>query len=100
MDEVANIHPHFALTASQSFLVLPHLAHSLAVCPLLCVLHLNLDGSHRGDSVITSSSLKDERSDDEGEDDDDDDSGLQFRFTLDATCLITALVGAERLITT
>ena len=72
MDEVANIYPHFALTVSQSFLVLPHLAHSLAVCRLLRVLHLNLDGSRRVDSVIRSSSLKDERSDDEGEDGDDD----------------------------
>ena len=75
VDEVANIHPPFALAISQPFLVLPHLAHPLAVCPPLCVLHLNLDGSHRGDSVIMNSSLKDERSDDEGEggDDDDDD---------------------------
>ena len=79
MDEVANIRPPFTLTVSQPFLVLPHLARPLAVCPLLCVLHLNLDGSLRGDSVITSSSLKDERSDDEGEDGDDDGSALRKR---------------------
>ena len=72
VDEVANIHPPFALTISQPFLVLPHLAHPLAVCPHR-VLHLELDGSHRGDSVIMSSSLVDERSDDEGEDGDDND---------------------------
>jgi hypothetical protein len=82
VDEVANIHPPFALTVSQPFLVLTHLAHPLAVCPLLRVLHLNLDGSHRGDSVIMNNSLKDARSDDEGEDgddddDDDDDSALR-----------------------
>ena len=76
MDEVANIHPPFALTVSQPFLVCPHLARPLAVCPFLRLLHLNLDGSHRGDSAITSSSLKDARSDDEGDgDDDDDDDG-------------------------
>jgi hypothetical protein len=74
VDEVANIHPPFALTISQPFLVYPHLARPLAVCPLLRLLHLNLDGSHRGDSTITSSSLKDARSDDEGEDGDGDDS--------------------------
>lgn len=76
MDEVANIHAPFALTVSQPFLVLTHLAHPLAVCPLHRFLHLNLDSSHREDSVIMSSSLKDARSDDEGgdgEDDDDDD---------------------------
>jgi hypothetical protein len=69
---MANIHPPFALTVSQPFLVYPHLARPLAVCPLLRLLHLNLDGSHRGDSTITSSSLKDARSDDEGEDGDND----------------------------
>ena len=74
VDEVANIHPPFALAISQPFLVLPHLAHPLAVCPLLRVLHLNLDGSHRGGSVIMNSSLKDERSDDEGEGGDDNDN--------------------------
>ena len=73
MDEVANLHPPCTLTASQSILVLTHLAHPLAVCTLLRVLRLNVDGSHRGDSVIMSSSLKDARSDDEGEDGDDDD---------------------------
>lgn len=72
MDEVADIHPYFALTVSQHFMVLTHLARFLSVC-LLRVLRLNLDGSHRGDSAVTSSSLKDERSDDEGDDDDDDD---------------------------
>ena len=73
MDEVANIHPHFALAASQHFLVRPHLARFLSVRPLLRVLHLNLDGSHREDSAVTSSSLKDERSEDEDSDDDDED---------------------------
>jgi hypothetical protein len=73
VDEMANIYPHFALAVSQPFLVLSHLAHLLAVCPLLHVLHLNLDGSRRRDRVVTGSSLKDERSDDEGDDDDDDD---------------------------
>ena len=77
VDEVANIHPPSTLTVSQPLLVLPHLAHPLAVCPLLRVLHLNLDGSYRGDSTITGSSLKDDRSDDEGEDDDDDDTALR-----------------------
>jgi hypothetical protein len=79
VDEVANIYPPFSLTVSQPFLVYPHLARPLAVCPLLRLLHLNLDGSCREDSAITSSSLKDARSDDEGEDGDDadDDSGLR-----------------------
>ena len=77
MDEVANIHPPFTLTVSQPLLVLPHLADPFAVCPLLRVLHLNLDVSHPGDSTITGSSLKDERSDDEGEDGDDDNSALR-----------------------
>ena len=39
----------------------------------LRILHFNLDGLHRGDRAIMSSSLKDARSDDEGEDGDDDD---------------------------
>ena len=47
------------------------------VCPLLRVLHLNLDGSHRGNSTITSGALKVERSDGEGEDSDDEDSSLR-----------------------
>ena len=79
MDEVANIRPPFTSTVSQPFLVLPHLARPLAVCPLLCVLQFNLDGLLRGDSVIASSSLKDERSDDEGEDGDGDGDGSALR---------------------
>jgi hypothetical protein len=71
VDAMANIYPHFPVAVSQPFLVLPHLAHPLAVCPLL---YHDLDGSHRGNRVITGNSLKDERSDDEGDDDDDDES--------------------------
>jgi hypothetical protein len=67
--EMANIYPPSAPAVSQSFLVLPYLSHSLAVCPLLRVPHPNPDGSHQGDRVVTGSSLKDDRSDDEGEDD-------------------------------
>jgi len=74
VDEMANIYPPFTLAVSQHFLVLPDLAHPLAVCPLLHVLH---EGSHRGDRVVTGSSLKDERSDDEGEEEDDESSALK-----------------------
>lgn len=76
---MANICPHYALAISQPFLVLLHVAYSLAVCPLLHVQQLNLDGLHRGNRTAMGTALKDERSDDEGEDDEDEDESSALK---------------------
>ena len=76
---MANLYSHYALAVSQHFLVLLHVAHSLAVCSVLHVQLFNLDGSHRGNRTAMGTALKDERSDDEGEDDEDKDESSALK---------------------
>jgi len=46
VDEMANIYTYGAPAMSESFLVLPDLAHLVAVCPHFSPIHINPDGSH------------------------------------------------------